>query len=150
MRDPRRWMALLAAGWLGLLLTVAAIATPAPFAALAKPDAGRVVAIVLSREAAASVLLGAAILLLQRWRVRRDLEQGRPVRQADRSWLLAAGAVFCTVAGYYGVQPWMAQAREGQGLLSFGQLHAISAAFFGIKLLLVAALAWLTGRPAGS
>ncbi len=56
--------------------------------------------------------------------------------------VLVLGAVFCTVAGYFGVQPMMAAARLGQGALSFGQLHAISAAFFAVKLVLVAVLAW--------
>jgi hypothetical protein len=46
------------------------------------------------------------------------------------------------------VQPQMAAARAGQGALSFGQLHAISAAFFAAKIALVAALAWRASRPA--
>jgi hypothetical protein len=40
-------------------------------------------------------------------------------------------------------------ARAGQGSLSFGTLHAVSSAFFALRLLLVAALAWrLTAPPA--
>jgi hypothetical protein len=40
----------------------------------------------------------------------------------------------------------MEAARAGQGALSFGMLHAISAGFFLLKGLLVLALAWrLTG-----
>ena len=38
-------------------------------------------------------------------------------------------------------------ARAGQGPLSFGQLHLISVALFGIKLVLIAVLAW---RAAGA
>jgi hypothetical protein len=55
--------------------------------------------------------------------------------------------VFCTVAGYFALQPMMAAARAGEGPLSFGQLHAVSAAFYAVKLLLVLALAW---RAAGT
>jgi hypothetical protein len=36
----------------------------------------------------------------------------------------------------------MAAARLGQGPLSFGQWHAVSATFYGLKVLLVLALAW--------
>jgi Domain of unknown function (DUF4149) len=150
MKDPRRWMLLLAGVWLGLLLTVAAIATPAPFAALSRPEAGRVVAIVLAREAGASVLFAAAILLLQRWQVRKALSAGEPVRQFDARLGLAAAALACTLAGYYALQPLMADARAGQGSLSFAQLHAISAVFFALKVALVAFLAFSLSRPASS
>jgi hypothetical protein len=150
MKDPQRWMLLLAAGWLGMLISVAAIATPAPFAALARPDAGKVVALVLGREAAASVVLAAMILLLQRWQVRLATEAGAAVRQFDARLALAAGALACTLAGYYAIQPQMAEARAGQGSLSFAQLHAISATFYGLKTVLVAALAFILSRPASS
>ncbi len=133
-------MALLAALWLGVLLCVAGIATPAPFALLDKADAGRVVARILSQEAALSVVMGAVMLILQRARS-RHLAVASAARQFDASLALAAAAVFCTVAGYYAIQPLMVDARAGHGPLSFGQLHAISAAFYGLKVLLVAVLA---------
>jgi hypothetical protein len=56
--------------------------------------------------------------------------------------VLAVVAMFCTIAGYFAVQPMLPAARAGQGALSFGQLHAISAAFFAIKMLAVAGLVW--------
>jgi len=56
--------------------------------------------------------------------------------------LLLLGTVFCTVAGYFALQPLMAGARSGQGPLSFGQLHMISVGFFVLKLLCILALAW--------
>ena len=38
-------------------------------------------------------------------------------------------------------------AKAGKGALSFGALHGVSMGFYGLKLLLVAALAWrLTAR----
>jgi hypothetical protein len=56
--------------------------------------------------------------------------------------MLLLGTLFCTVAGYFAVQPMMAAARAGQGAISFGALHAVSAGFFMLKGLLVLALAW--------
>jgi hypothetical protein len=60
---------------------------------------------------------------------------------------LALGALFCTVAGYFALQPMMADARAGSGPLSFGQLHALSAVFYGLKCVLVLALAVLAAMP---
>jgi hypothetical protein len=79
-----------------------------------------------------SLVLGVVVVLIERQRV----------RSFDTTVLLALGAVFCTVAGYYALQPMMAQAHLGQGRWSFGQLHAASLGFYGLKTLLVAALAW--------
>jgi Domain of unknown function (DUF4149) len=136
-----RWRALLPGLWAGALLCVALLATPAPFAVLAQADAGRVVGRVLAQEAAASLGLGIVLLLLERVAARRAAANGTGT-QFSTGMVLALGALFCTVAGYYAVQPMMAAARAGQGALSFGQLHAISAAFFVLKAGLVLVLAW--------
>lgn len=133
-------MALLAAVWLGGLLCVAGIATPAGFAVLGPADGGRVAGRILASEAATSLVLGACILVLHRWDARRVLTSV-PRARFDFVLALAAGAVFCTVAGYYALQPMMADARAGLGALSFGQLHAVSVAFFAVKLILVALMA---------
>jgi hypothetical protein len=127
--------------WLGFLLCVAGLATPAPFALLDRADAGRVVGRMLAQEAYASLALGIAVLVLERLLARRQAAAGRG-SQFSTGMVLALGAVFCTLVGYFGLQPLMPAARAGQGLLSFGQLHAASAAFFVLKGLLVAALAW--------
>lgn len=126
--------------WLGLLLTVSLIATPSPFALLQPADAGRVVARVLLHEAYASLALGMVLLGLERVIAKRQSDAGKG-SQFSLGMALAAGALFCTVAGYFGLQPAMAAAKAGQGALSFGQLHAIGAAFFVVKALLVLALA---------
>ena len=61
--------------------------------------------------------------------------------------LLVLGALFCTVAGYFALQPMLEAARSGQGAFSFGTLHGVSVGFFGIKALLVLVLGWrLAGR----
>jgi hypothetical protein len=126
---------------------VALIATPAPFATLARADAGRVVARILAHEAYSALLFGVLILLLERAVARRRVAAGAG-SGFSLGVALALGTLVCTVAGYFAVQPQMAAARAGQGALSFGQLHAISAAFFAAKIGLVAALAWRASRPA--
>jgi Domain of unknown function (DUF4149) len=141
MRDTARWRRLIAAMWLGLLLAVAGIATPAPFATLAAADAGRVVARVLATEAYCSVALGVVLLLLERRAAALAAARGAG-SQFGAGVALALGAIFCTVAGYFGLQPLMTEARAGIGRFGFGQLHAASLAFYGVKVLLVAALAW--------
>jgi len=126
---------LLPALWAGLLLTVALIAAPAAFATLAPADAGRVVGRLFAQEAFVS--LAAALLF-----VMFERKHGRAMLGANV--MLAFGTLFCTVAGYFALQPMMAAARAGQGAWSFGQLHALSLAFYAIKALLVCALAWRT------
>jgi hypothetical protein len=142
-----RWQRLLPGLWLGLLLTVAAVATPAAFALLAPADAGRVAARVLAQEAHASLAFGAVLLALERVAAKRSAEVGQG-SQFSAGMVLAGLALFCTVAGYFALQPLMDAARAGEGRLSFGQLHAISAGFYGVKAVCVAALTWRATRPA--
>lgn len=150
MRDGIRWSALLAAVWLGALLTVAAIATPSAFATLARADAGRVAARVLMQEAYLSLAFGVLLVLLQRAAGRAAAEAGHGSRLGT-DLVLVLGPLFCTVAGYFAIVPLMAEARAGAGRLSFGQLHAISSGFYAVKVLLVAVLAWrLSRRPSSS
>ncbi len=137
---------LLPGPWVGLLLTVALVATPAPFALLAPAEAGRVVARVLAQEAYASLAFGVLLLGLERVLAKRRSDAGTG-SQFSTEMALAAGALFCTVAGYFGLQPMMAAAKAGQGPLSFGQLHAVSAVFYVVKALLVVVLAVRAARP---
>ena len=133
--------------WAGLLLTVALVATPAPFALLAQADAGRVVSRILAQEAYTSLALSVLLLGLERVRAKRRSDEGTG-SQFSLEMALVGGALFCTVAGYFGLQPMMAAAKAGQGPLSFGQLHAVSAAFYVVKALLVAVLAVIAARAA--
>jgi hypothetical protein len=91
-------------------------------------------------------VLGVLILVIERRDAfARHLAKG--VSQFSLEMTLAIGALFCTVAGYYGLEPMMEQARSGGATaLTFMQLHAISLAFFGVKGLLVLALAWKATR----
>ncbi|MBQ0935145.1 DUF4149 domain-containing protein [Ideonella paludis] len=131
--------------WAGLLLCVALVATPAPFAVLSSAEAGRVVGHVFAREASVAVFLGAVLLVLERRRAAQTKPEGS---QFSVEMGLALLAIFCTVLGYYALQPEMAAAKAGQGRLSFGQLHAISLGLFGIKILAVLALAWRAAQTA--
>ncbi len=150
MKDwPARVRVLLPAVWLGAMLCVALIATPAGFALLPRDLAGAMAGRILGQEARLSLAFGAALLLLERWRI-RSLGDAVAASPFSPVTLLAAGAVFCTVLGYFALQTPMAQARAGQSALSFGQWHAVSLAFYGLKLVLVAALAWRGAAPASA
>jgi hypothetical protein len=132
--------------WLGLLLAIALVATPAASNALDKAAFGAMARAIFAREAPASLVLGVLILVIERRdALARHLATG--VSQFSTEMLLAIGALFCTVAGYYGLLPALEQARlGGPSQLSFLQLHALSLALFGLKGLLVLALAWKATR----
>ena len=141
MTVAERLRCLLPGLWAGMLLGIAALAAPAVFAQLERADAGRVVGRIFVQEAWLSLALGALLLVIERARARRAAEAGTGSILSSEM-LLVLGAVFCTVAGYFALQPMMPLARAGQGPLSFGQLHALSAGFFVLKACLVLALAW--------
>ena len=131
--------------WAGVLLCIALIAAPAAFALLDRSTAGPVVGWLFAREAWLSLVAAVVLLAVERQRARAAAEAGDGSVLSTEVLLLLA-TVFCTVAGYFALQPLMAQARVGQGPLSFGQLHLISVGFFAAKLLCILALAW---RAAG-
>lgn len=145
-----RAMAVVAGLWAGVLLAIALIGAPAGFAVLAeRADAGRVAGHMFAREAYLSLFLAVVLFILERGRARHVAEAGQG-SMLSTELLLLAGVLFCTVAGYFALQPMMAAARAGQGTLSFGALHALSTVFYGLKTLLVLALAWRLSRPRAS
>jgi hypothetical protein len=129
-----------------VLLAIALIATPAASGALDKASFGAVARAIFAREAPASLVFGVLILVIERRdALARHMATG--ASQFSVEMMLAAGALLCTVAGYYGLQQMMELARSGAATaLTFMQLHAISLAFFGAKGLLVLALAWKATR----
>jgi hypothetical protein len=136
-----RLAALLAAMWAGALACIAAIGAPSAFAVLARAEAARYAGRVFMQEAYLSLALALLLFAIERRRAHERAEAGRgSVLSAEIVLLL--GTLFCTVAGYFALQPLMEAARAGQGSWSFGALHAVSTVFFGIKGLLVLALAW--------
>jgi hypothetical protein len=130
-----------AGAWFGVLLCLAALAAPAAFAILGKDMAGPLVGRFFAQEAGLSMGLGMLFVMGLRRLAGHDEDPPSRAGSDLRLWA-ALGVLFCTVAGYYVPQPMMAAARAGQGALSFGALHAISAGFFGLKMLLVGWLAW--------
>ena len=136
-----RFAALIAGLWAGVLVCIGAIAAPAAFALLARPDAGRIVNRLFQQDAYLSLALALVLFVIERQR-RRDATATGTGSVFSANLMLLLGTLFCTVAGYFAVQPMMEAARAGQASLSFGTLHAISAGFFVLKSLLVLALAW--------
>lgn len=135
---------MLAGVWAGMLLCVALIATRVPFAVLQASDAGRVAVRVLAYEAHASLAFALALYIIVRRQARAAAATGRgSIVSGDV--VLVLGTLFCTVAGYFAVQPMMDAARAGQGAFGFGTLHLVSVLFFGLKTCLVLALAWRLG-----
>jgi hypothetical protein len=132
--------------WFGLLCAIAFIATPAAFGSLDASSAGALARRIFAREAPVSLAFGLLILVIERRNaLARHLSTG--ASQYSSEMTLAIGALFCTVAGYYGLQPMMELARSGAATsLTFGQLHAMSLAFFGAKGSMVLALAWKATR----
>ena len=131
--------------WLGLLASVV-LSTTAASAVLDKPGFGTLARAIFAREAPLSLALGLVLLMAER-RAALIRHETTGATQFSTEMLLAVGALFCTVAGYYALEPLMAQARAGgPSALSFLQWHAVSLAFFGVKGLLVAGLAWKATR----
>ena len=144
MRLMERARRLIPALWAGVLMCIALIATPAPFAILASHEAGRVVGRIFAQEAYLSLALGVAVLLLERRAASSSVPGGS---RFSTPIILALAAIFCTVFGYFGLQPMLDAARAGQGNWTFGQLHAVSLAFFAGKIAAVAALSWRACGP---
>ena len=134
-------MAWVAGLWAGALLGIGLIGAPAGFAVDLPQMAGRSAGRMFAQEAYLSLALGVLLLLMVRTKARVDAAAGAG-SLFSTDLMLVLGTLFCTVAGYFALQPMMEAARAGQGRLSFGALHAISAVFYGLKTLLVAALAW--------
>jgi hypothetical protein len=120
--------------WCGMLIGVGLVGAPAGFAVAPVEIAGRSAARMFAIEAHASLAIAVVLLLA----LRRLTTKGG----LDTNLLLVLGSLFCTIAGYFVLQPLMAAARAGEGVLSFGALHGLSAAFFALKAVLVLALAW--------
>jgi hypothetical protein len=140
--------ACLAGAWAGVMLALGAIAAPTLFQLLPRVDAGRIAGRLFALEATAGICIGAVLVLVGLQLGRQRAERGRGSRFGPEL-MLALAAVACIVAGHYALKPMLEAARAGQGSLSFGTLHAVSSAFFALRLLLVAALAWrLTAPPA--
>jgi hypothetical protein len=140
------WTAWLAGLWAGLLWGIGAIGAPAGFAVTAPEIAGRIAGRMFAQEAYVSLAFAVVLFVMLRRMARAKAEvSGGSVLSTDM--LLALGGLFCTVAGYFALQPMMAAARAAQGPWSFAALHNASAAFYGLKAVVVSVLAWRLTRP---
>jgi hypothetical protein len=144
--DARRVAAVAAALWAGLILGIGLIAAPAAFAVLQRSVAGAVAGRMFSHEAYAGLVFSALLLWTVRQVARNDAASGEG-SQFSFSLVLVLIALFCTIFGQFGLQPMMAAAHAGEGVLSFAMLHGLSAALFGLKGLVLAALAWRLTKP---
>ena len=122
------------------------VVAPLAFATLPRDMAGAIVSRWFSLEAHASLVLCVLLFLWGRRQARSRLKggEGRSLFSADM--LLVLAVLFCTIAGHFAVQPLMVAARAGQGNWSFATLHGVSAAFYGLKALLLVVLAWRATR----
>ena len=112
--NTTRLAAWLAGLWAGVLLGIGLIGAPAGFTAGAGEWAGRIAGRMFAAEAYLSLGVAVVLFLVLRARARRAAETGTgSVFSTDM--LLVLGALFCTVAGYFALQPMMAAARAGQG-----------------------------------
>ncbi|MEY4754927.1 MAG: hypothetical protein RJA44_2602 [Pseudomonadota bacterium] len=142
-----RLRTLLIALWLGLVVTLAGVAAPTAFALLERTQAGLVAGRMFGVEAYVGLALAVLLFLIERRRAGQRAAAGQgSVLSAEL--LLLLGALFCTVLGYFALQPLMAAARLGQGAYSFGLLHGVSSALFALKGLLLLALLWRVSAPA--
>jgi hypothetical protein len=143
MSGLQRASAWLSGVWAGLLLAIAAIAAPALFALLEREQAALVARRIFTIEAYVAIAFAVALYLMQRRIARQAFERGTGPA-LSLNLVLVLGTLFCTIAGYFAVQPMMEAARSGSAPLSFGALHAVSSAFYALKTVLVIALAWRT------
>jgi ABC-type antimicrobial peptide transport system permease subunit len=85
------------------------------------------------------------LFVLERRRVRDEVEQGASQSAMSANLLLVLGALFLTVLGGFALQPMIQAAKAGEpAALSFAALHGISASLYWLKALLVLVLAWRT------
>jgi hypothetical protein len=137
-----RLSAALAGLWLGGLLTLGGVVAPTAFALFERTAAGRFAGACFRIEAHVALALALALFVIERFLARQRAQAvGGSLFSANM--VLALGALFCTVVGYFALQPMMEAARLGQpGAASFGLLHGASSALFALKGLLVAVLFW--------
>ena len=140
----RRIGGLVAAVWLGATVALGPLAAATMFSVLAHAEAGRAATRLFAIDAYLGVVLGAAMVLLA-LRLARD-PAGAGGSRFSTDTMLALGAVFCIVAGYFALQPMLATARtDASAVPSFATLHVVATAFFAVKIALIVALAWRLG-----
>lgn len=137
-----RMRAVLAGLWAGMLLTIGLLAAPVLFQMLDKAVAGQVAGRYFFFEAKVSLLVVAALLMIERF-VNRGASSVATARMGSGLDLaLLLGALASVVVGYEVLHPMMDMARQGQGRWTFGQLHGLSMLLYGVRTTLALVLAW--------
>lgn len=140
-----RIQSLLAGLWAGALVAIGGVAAPALFSVLERQQAGTGAGQIFHIESRLSLAFAILLFVLERRRVRDEVEQGASQSAMSANLLLVLGALFLTVLGGFALQPMIQAAKAGEPTaLSFAALHGISAALYWLKALLVLALAWRT------
>ena len=144
----RRGAAWLAGVWAGLVAGVGFVAAPVLFATLARGDAGRAAARLFAVDATIGIAFGAVLLVLSLQVARGDAEHG--ASRFSTEMLLVLAAIFSIVAGQYAIEPMMQAAGRGEAGPSFAVLHGVASAFFVLKFVAAATLAWRFSRQPGA
>lgn len=139
---------LIATLWVGALWSTGFIVAPMLFATLADRALAGTIAGSLFRVIAWLSIVCAMILFALQWLSSRKPDASSPSRTVD---YLVLGMALCTLVGYFGLQPYMAELRlvlHGTTELSqvadarrqFGILHAASTGIYIVQSLLGLAL----------
>lgn len=143
-----RAQSLLSGVWAGVLLAVGGVAAPALFSVLERQQAGTGAGQIFHIESRLSLAFAILLFVLERRRVRDEVEQGASQSAMSANLQLVLGALFLTVLGGFALQPMIQAAKAGEPTaLSFAALHGISASLYWLKAALVLAVAWrMTAR----
>jgi hypothetical protein len=136
---------LIATLWVGSLWTVGYLVAPMLFSTLSdKVLAGTIAGGLFRIEAWLSMVCATALIALMVFGNSNDSPKQRRILLA-----IVSAMVVCTLIGYFGLQPFMAELREAAGpggvmesdaRMKFGILHGLAAVFFLVQSLLGAAL----------
>ncbi len=138
-----RLRVLLVTFWVGSMWTIGYVVAPLLFATLTdRAQAGTLAGLFFKAEAWISLICGASLLAIL-WTQREN-----PTRVLQIK--LVAGMILCTVIGYFGLQPYMAELRaiaaQSGGIMDdamrtrFGMLHGVASAIYLIQSVLAMAL----------
>jgi len=138
-----RLRSLLITFWVGSLWTVGYVVAPLLFATLTdRAQAGTLAGLFFKAEAWISLICGALLLAII-W-----TQKEHPTRTVQIK--LVTSMILCTVIGYFGLQPYMAELRaiaaQSGGVMDdairsrFGMLHGVASAIYLIQSLLAVGL----------
>ena len=138
-----RLRSLLLTFWVGSLWTVGYVVAPLLFATLTdRAQAGTLAGLFFKTEAWISLICGASLLAII-W-----TQKEHPTRTVQIKLVICM--ILCTVIGYFGLQPYMAELRaiaaQSGGIMDdairsrFGMLHGAASAIYLIQSLIAVAL----------